>query len=635
MNDRAEHNLPRISVIVPTYRRPERVASLLECLDRQTLDPREFEVLLVDDGSPTPLEVDPAKHRFALFVLRQANAGPASARNLGAKHARAPLVMFLNDDALPHANLLALHLETHATRRGKFAVLGAFPFTKHALAEPFTRLLADSNLLFDFPGLKHGELHDWTYFWTCNISLPKAAFDEVGGFDAETFREAIVEDVELGLRLQNNGYRVLHRADAICEHEHALDVDHYFARAVRLGVNLARMWKKHGDPRILWQPAGSRIGADYFLALQLKCEAFHATSIKFVETTRRWSERMRDAVIQPNELAELQKLTRQLSTVPLLRGILLELTGVDPGRVIDQGPTRGRLTSIIACSYNALSKTQACIESLRRTADPDFPTEIIVVDNGSTDGSAEWLAEQVDVRLIANQENVGAPRARNQAVPFATGSYVVFLDNDIVLTPNWLERMLFHAEIDANTACVGACADRASHGQQLEYRGATDFDSLARFARSNAGMNHRRSKLVGTLASFCILVKRSTLDEIGGFDERFSPWGFEDDDYTLRALFAGRFNRIALDVFVRHDSYDGPKLERHTALLERNWKLFAQKWGLGDAPYGDFSAIEAARRRNWTREELYVPVGTIAPALPKRAGLSHASLLSNERTSGS
>jgi GT2 family glycosyltransferase len=66
------------------------------------------------------------------------------------------------------------------------------------------------------------------------------------------------------------------------------------------------------------------------------------------------------------------------------------------------------------------------------------------------------------------------------------------------------------------------------------------------------------------------------IERIGGFDERFSPWGFEDDDFTLRAFAAGWWNRIALDVFVHHDTYVGPKLERHTQLLERKWRLFAR-----------------------------------------------------------
>jgi hypothetical protein len=92
---------PRISVVVPTYKRPERIERLLACLAAQTLAPSEFEVILVDDGSPEPLIVDCPSRPFACELLRQENQGPGAARNLGVERCAAPLVLFLNDDAVP------------------------------------------------------------------------------------------------------------------------------------------------------------------------------------------------------------------------------------------------------------------------------------------------------------------------------------------------------------------------------------------------------------------------------------------------------------------------------------------------------------------------------------------------------
>ena len=108
-------------------------------------------------------------------------------------------------------------------------------------------------------------------------------------------------------------------------------------------------------------------------------------------------------------------------------------------------------------------------------------------------------------------------------------------------------------------------------------------------------------------------MKRAVIEEIGGFDERFSPWGFEDDDFTLRASLAGHHSRVALDVFVHHDTYAGPKHARHQRLLLRNWKRFAEKFGLGDVPYGDLSGMERVVARSWSREELLVPFERTAP----------------------
>jgi GT2 family glycosyltransferase len=597
----------RLSVVVPTYGRPDRMARLVERLDGQTLDPRAFEVVVVDDGSPEPVALDPSAHRFALKLLRQGNAGPAAARNLGVENAAAELVLFLNDDAVPRDDLLELHLAAHSASTAPVAVLGAFPFTRESLREPFTRLLSESSLLFDFASLRHGELHGWTFFWTCNISLRRSLLAEAGGFDAATFREAIVEDVELGYRLEKMGVRVLYRADAVCEHEHPLTVDDYFRRAVRLGVNVARMWKKHRDPTVLWAPPGAAVDRDYLMAIQQKLEQLEPEREPFLASVRRWSDGARDRPLEPAKRSRLALDVRRVATAPALRGILTELTGTDPVRVMETGPAQGRLTSLVLCSYNALEKTRSCVESLRRAADPRHPTEILFVDNGSTDGSAEWLAEQPDVRLVRNADNAGAPRARNQALALARGEYVGFLDNDIVVTPGWLGRMLHHLEVDPLAGCVGACADRASHEQQVDYEGPVDPGSLARFAEELAAANARRARLRVTLASFCVLVKRATIERIGGFDERFSPWGFEDDDFTLRAFLAGHHSRVALDVFVHHDTYTGPKHVRHQRLLLRNWKRFTAKFGLGNAAYGDLSGLKAVLERAWTREELFAP----------------------------
>lgn len=616
---------PRLSVVVPTYGRPERVEALLTGLDRQTLDPSRFEVILVDDGSPAPLAVDGARHRFPLRVLRQENAGPGAARNLGVAQASAPLVLFLNDDALPRPDLLAVHLDAHAAAGADVAVLGAFPFTEASLREPFTRLLDRTDLLFDYQRLRHGERHGWQFFWTCNLSLAREALLAVGGFDAELFREAIVEDVELGYRLARRGVQVLYRKDAICEHDHALTADAFFRRHVRLGVNLARMWRKHGDPRILWEPPDARIDRGYAHAVQARVEADLHRAEQFFATLRQWERQAGGRAIPQAEADELCGYVRLFGMVPFRRGVLLELTGVDPGAVAAAGPAPGKLTSIVICSHDALAKTRACLESLRRTADPDHPTELLVVDNGSTDGSAEWLAAQPDVRLVRNAENAGAPRARNQALALTRGAYVAFLDNDVVVTPGWLERMLCHAEMDASSGFVGAQADRASHGQQVDHEGPKDPGAIAAFAARIAAANHRQARATTTLASFCVLVRRAVLDELGGFDERFSPWGFEDDDLTVRAHLAGYRNKIALDVFVRHDSYAGPKLERHTQLLLRNWRLYCEKWRLGEAPYGDPAALERMFRIPWTRRDLQVPLapggagGPASPAAPAAA----------------
>ncbi len=597
---------------MPTYGRAERVHALLARLAEQTLPPADWELVLVDDGSPQPLELDPSAYPFALQLLRQANAGPGAARNRAFEHARAPLVLILNDDAVPAKDLLQRHLEVHAQQSEPCAVLGTFDFTPQALRHPFVRVLHGSSLLFGYAAMKHGERYGWQQFWTCNLSLPLELVRAVGGFDAPRFREAIVEDVELGYRLAQRGLRVLYREDLRCGHEHVLSARDFMRRMLRLGVNLGRMHAKHGDPRILWMAEGAHLGAAFWRKSHATVEAYHATYQRYLEQMDAFERSFAHQAIPEATLAKVRELTQQMGVVCMHRGLQLERTGEDVGEVLERGPRTGELTSILVLSKDSLGATQRCLAALRAAADPKYPTEILFVDNGSTDGSAAFLAAQPDVQLIANEANLGAPHARNQALACARGRWIVFLDNDAFVHAGWLERLLYHAQVDPLSGCVGPLSDRAAHGQQIELPQAGDPQAGARLAARLARDSRRTHRAATLLSSYCMLVRREVVDAIGGFDERFEPWGFEDDDYSLRAVLAGFRNRIALDVFVRHEAYGGPKLAAHVELLKRNWRRFAEKWGLpAEAAHGDYSHLKQLHGTSIPRARLQCP---LAPA---------------------
>lgn len=601
---------PELSVLVPSYGRPDLVRQLLACFDEQTLDPARFEVVLVDDGSPDPVAIDADAHAFAITLVRQDNAGPAAARNAGIERCRAPLTLILNDDAVPTPRLFEQHLEAHARETERVAILGTFHFTERALRSPFTRVLAATDLLFDFPRLRDGELHDWTYFWTCNISIATDALRRVGGFDAERFDKAIVEDVELGYRLQAAGYRVRYLEALHCEHDHALSPAGYFRRAVDLGVYLSRMYEKHGDPAILWCAPGQDVDVEHLGAIQSTCEALQPSVDKLIAALEGFEERNADREIPRAEIDELTKLIRRLSYVPFGRGVLRQLEGHDPIDVIADGPKGGTTTSVIVVCHDAIDQTRRCLDALRAARDEDFPTELVFVDNGSSDGTPDFLAAQDDVRLIANDANLGAPRARNQGLAVATGDAVVFMDNDVVVTPGWLARLQYHAQVDARSGVIGCVSDRAAHNQQVDYGGDSTPATLAPFADARAAEFARQHRPQALMTSFLILARREVIERIGGFDERFSPWGFEDDDFTLRACLAGFRNRVALDVFVRHEPYQGTAKSRaHAGLLQRNWTRFAAKWSLpAGTAYGDYTALDAVPRETWTDDLLHAPI---------------------------
>lgn len=600
---------PDLSILVPCYGRGPQLGNLLAGLAKQTLATERFEVIVVDDGTPEPIEIAHADYPFRIHLERQANAGPGAARNKGLEFCTAPLVLILNDDAVPAEDLLETHLNVHAEAPDRCAVLGSFHFTEAAREYPFVRILDDSDLLFAFDTLEHNALHPWQYFWTCNLSLPVAAIREVGGFDAENFDEAIVEDVELGYRLEKRGWKVLYREDAVCHHDHVLTPAGYLQRGIRLGFYLERMRAKHQDPTLLY--SSSNEGVD---KLHGSCVEVVTQYQPVLENLIRGLESLEDEYMgcdPPLELREKAvQFIRQFFGVTIRHGIHLERTGVDLVKAANEGPSQGGLTSIVIASLNSLSKTKRCIETILARRESGFPIELIVIDNGSTDGSAEWLAEQSEIKFIRNEENLGAPRARNQGLALARGEWVAFFDNDVYVTQKWLSKALYHGFVDPEVGAVCLVANRASKHQQVPYEGDSTERSIELFAAERSAKLHRRGQETDLFTSFGIVVRREAIEKIGGFDEAFSPWGFEDDDYSLRLRLAGYRSRVALDVFVYHDHYhDAAKEQRHADLLRRNWERFATKWGKGETPkMYDYDALGLDLAARPPLEQLLVPI---------------------------
>ena len=161
---------------------------------------------------------------------------------------------------------------------------------------------------------------------------------------------------------------------------------------------------------------------------------------------------------------------RKLNARPAFRFCFLpvrpRIRGTDHER-----PTFGRcLASMIIPCWNQLEFTRKCIAALLRRTRP--PWELIVVNNGSTDGTADYLAgvqdvSPVPVTIIANGTNRGFPAAINQGLQYARGEYLVLLNNDVVVTDGWLEQLVALATV----GCTTEMADWNSGARDLEVAG--------------------------------------------------------------------------------------------------------------------------------------------------------------------
>lgn len=258
--------------------------------------------------------------------------------------------------------------------------------------------------------------------------------------------------------------------------------------------------------------------------------------------------------------------------------LLQELKSDDEGQKKSKGMIPN--TSIIILTYNNLEYTKLCIDSIRKYTEKDT-YEIIVVDNHSTDGTVEWLKEQKDLRLILNDENYGFPKGCNQGIQIAKGDNdILLLNNDVVVTPNWLTNLKKCLYSNNDIGAVGAITNFCSNYQAIPVT-YSNLDEMIHFAEKNNISNkllwEERLRLVG----FCMLIKNKVVKKVGLLDERFSPGNFEDDDYSLRIRKAGYRLMLCKDCFVHHfGSVSFGKIsKKYSELLTKNREKFAKKWG--------------------------------------------------------
>ncbi|QEH32069.1 SPBc2 prophage-derived glycosyltransferase SunS [Aquisphaera giovannonii] len=242
------------------------------------------------------------------------------------------------------------------------------------------------------------------------------------------------------------------------------------------------------------------------------------------------------------------------------------------------------LTSVIVPCFDQLEFTRECVRALVRKT--GRPWELIVVDNGSTDGTDRYLAGVADaapmaVRVIGNASNRGFPAAVNQGLAAARGEYLVLLNNDAVVTDGWLDQLVALADSDPAIGMAGPMSNYASPPQLVEDVPYKDLDAMHGFAARWREEHRGQWLTAGKLSGFCLLMKRAVYEAIGGLDERFGLGFFDDDDLGRRARDAGFTLAVARDLFVHHfgsRTFTGQGIDA-AALLEANAKVYAAKWG--------------------------------------------------------
>ena len=238
--------------------------------------------------------------------------------------------------------------------------------------------------------------------------------------------------------------------------------------------------------------------------------------------------------------------------------------------------------SFIIPLYNCLPLSQAMLESLLTTLPADLDHEIVLIDDVSTDSTREWLAtlKHPNLRVILNDRNLGYAATNNRAVATATGDLLVLLNNDLILTPGWLEPMLaLHVSLPKPGAIgniqYNATTGAIDHaGIYVTAKGKPEHDTTPVPCAGTCCGSCACHRFSPAITGACLLITRSLWQQLGGFDEQFRN-GAEDIDLCFRARRAGFNNAVALRSIILHHVSSSPGRKQND---ERNSYLFTLRW---------------------------------------------------------
>jgi GT2 family glycosyltransferase len=206
--------------------------------------------------------------------------------------------------------------------------------------------------------------------------------------------------------------------------------------------------------------------------------------------------------------------------------------------------------SIVILTYNAVDYTKMCYQSIIAHTNPDH--EIIFVDNGSKDGTLCFLYSiRKTVSVIRNRTNQGFAKGCNQGAAVAKGDTLLFLNNDTIVTKNWLDNLLFCLNSDPTIGVVAPASNFAAGASQLTvpYRTIAEMQQFAaQFNIKDPG----KWVVAGRVSGFCLLIKRHLFQQLNGFDEQFAIGSYEDADLTQRVSKSGYQVLVAGDTFIHH-----------------------------------------------------------------------------------
>jgi glycosyltransferase involved in cell wall biosynthesis len=494
-----------ITVVIPLHNGAATIEEALRSVLEQTLRPDE--IIIVDDGSGDdgPAIVRRVVDGQPFTLLSQPQGGVSSARNLGIRHAHGDLIALLDQDDAWYPSHLADMVPAFLERRSRplgwvYSDLDEIDHTGEFLTHSVLTASAAPH-----PKTSVSDCLRQDMFVMPSASLfSRRAFEAVGGFDEQLSR---YEDDDFFLRLLHAGYDNVYVSKALARWR----VNHEGAVTRRLASSRMAYARKLID-RFPDEPSAERFPVRDLIAPRFASNAL-------VEARRALGT------------ADDAWIDDCFGNLHFLDGLLQKDEGTGLNR-------REPLISAIVPLFNGALYIERAIRSMfDQTRVPD---EIIVVDDGSTDGGAaivERLAKTFPIRLIS-QENAGQSAARNIGVEGARGDLIAFLDQDDIWYPNHLAELVkpFLEKRPVELGWVYSNLDEINQDGEIVRRG---FLATLKTQHPKRDVFACLADDMFVLPSACLISRKAFL-AIDGFDERLS--GYEDDDLFLRLFVTGYDN---------------------------------------------------------------------------------------------
>lgn len=534
-NNISDKTNTKISIIIPVFNKIEFTRKCIEAIVINT--PKEsYEVIIIDNASTDGtrdflkcLEGD------VKIITNEKNLGFARACNQGARMASTDYLLFLNNDTEPKKGWLEPLLNILTQDNSAGAAGSKLLFTDGTIQHAGVVIFDDQKLPDPLVGrhIYYGEssnlpeanqLRTYQALTAACLLIRKSAFNEVEGFDEGYWNG--YEDVDLCFKLQERGWKLVYQPESVVIHHESKSGPERFSKVSENIQRLHSKWIGKIKPDIIIKRDGSTI-----ITENNRIQRYHI----------------------PN--------------------------------MIPAGSLAGKpqkLVSIIILTYNAFKYTRQCISSIQQHT--SYPHEIIFVDNGSTDGTVEYLRilikECPHYKLIENQENKGFAAGNNQGVAIAGGEYVMLLNNDVLVSDGWLEGLVESLERDENIGMVGPITNSISGRQMVKEIPYTDENGFHIFAQRIRKAYYGRLTPRYRIAGFAVLMRKVLYEEAGGLEESFGTGNYEDDDLCLKIREKGYAIMVDESVYIHHyrsQTFIENKVDYRNS-LSVNKSRFSEKW---------------------------------------------------------